>query len=620
MLRSIRARLLTATTGFLLFILVLNSLINYRVARFNHRQADADILQTTSHSHVVAITDWIKSKMGVIDSLQDVALSADPVPVFRQMAAAGGFTNVYVGYADKTARFSDPAGVPADYDPTVRPWYRQAAAEDRPVVTAPYVDAGTGKLVVTFAVPVKRDGQLRAVVAGDVAMDNVIVNVRSIQPTPNSSGMLVNRDGALIAARDPALTLQPFANAVAGMGFQGLISARGTTEGQMNGRDVQLLATPVAGTHWYLVVALDIADTTAGLQALLKTTLLTLIILLIVSGFAMYLLVAFLLKRLSAVRDTLRAISAGSNDLTRRLPVDGRDEVTDIARAFNMFSDKLSMLLIRLRDTGLSLKTAADGIASGNEDLSGRTEEQAGSLAQTAATLEQLEATIGHTAENTGQVHQLVSRTDALVKQNGDLMKAVTVRMQEIHQSSMKMSEIIGVIDGIAFQTNILALNAAVEAARAGAQGRGFSVVANEVRMLAQRSATAAREIKALIDNSVGQIGQGRDLVERADVAMGEMVGNVADMTQVMGEIACASREQSDGIHQINAAVGQLDGATQRNAMLVQQSATAAQSLQTQAQVLTELVGVFKLIEQDRTALPESGTGIMPDVPSLVES
>ncbi len=594
MLSSIRVRLLVATTGFLLLALILDSVINYQVALFYNQKSMNETLKSTSNSHAGAIVDWVKSRMGVIDSLQHMALSDDPVPTFRQMAAAGGFTNVYMGYANKTAKFSDPTGVPSDYDPTVRPWYQQAVKADAPVVTAPYIDVGTKKLVVTFAVPVKQDGQLRGVIAGDVAMDRVITNVRSIQPTPNSSGLLVNDDGLLIAAREEALTLKPFTAAVSGVDFDKLLSGS-RMRGAMDGAGKQLLATPIAGTHWYLVVALDNADTTAGMNVLLKMSSITLVILLVFSGAVMYLLVAILLKRLSSVRDTMRAISNGSNDLSQRLPVDGNDEMTEIARAFNVFNDKLSDLLLRLRDSSNSLMVAADEIAAENKDLSGRTEKQVSSLEETAATLEELGSTISTTAENSSHVHGLVSEVDTIVKQNGELMTAVTSRMHDIHQASVKMSEIISVIDGIAFQTNILALNAAVEAARAGVQGRGFAVVASEVRTLAHRSATAAKEIKILIHDSVNQIDEGRNLVVKADTAMQEMVVNVDNTAQVMSEIAQASHEQSEGIRQINHAVSQLDTTTQQNAALVEKSAAAAQSLQEQAHLLSSLVGMFKL-------------------------
>ena len=193
MFRSIRARIIAATTGCLVVALLLNTIINFQVTRQDNQQSQRDILTSTSASHNMAIADWVNSKITVITSAQSVALSDDPVPVFKQLALAGGFTNVYVGYASKTAKFSDPTGVPADYDPTLRPWYQQAVSADGPVVTAPYVDAGTGKLVVTFAVP------------GDVAMDSVVANVRGIHPTPASSGLLLDSNGTVIAGSDPAL-------------------------------------------------------------------------------------------------------------------------------------------------------------------------------------------------------------------------------------------------------------------------------------------------------------------------------------------------------------------------------------------------------------------------------
>jgi len=197
MFKTIRARITAATAGCLAVALLINTVINYQVTRQDNQQSQRDILSSTSISHSGAIADWVNSKMTMIASLQSAALTADPVASFAQIAQAGGFINVYAGYPSKTAKFSDSNGIPADYDPTIRPWYQQAAKADAPIVTAPYVDAASGKLVVTFAVPVKENGTLTAVVAGDVAMDSVVANVRTIQPTPQSSGLLINSDGTV---------------------------------------------------------------------------------------------------------------------------------------------------------------------------------------------------------------------------------------------------------------------------------------------------------------------------------------------------------------------------------------------------------------------------------------
>ncbi len=211
-------------------------LLTFRSRAGDNQQSQRDILTSTSASHNMAIADWVNSKMTVITSAQSVALSDDPVPVFKQLALAGGFTNVYVGYASKTAKFSDPTGVPAGYDPTLRPWYQQVVSADGPVVTAPYVDAGTGKLVVTFAVPVKEQGALKAVVAGDVAMDSVVANVRGIHPTPASSGLLLDSNGTVIAGSDPALTLKPFTETIKGTDFATLKSGNWLTERQTDAK------------------------------------------------------------------------------------------------------------------------------------------------------------------------------------------------------------------------------------------------------------------------------------------------------------------------------------------------------------------------------------------------
>ena len=474
MFRSIRARIIAATAGCLVVALLLNTVINFQVTRQDNQQSQRDILTSTSASHNMAIADWVKSKMTVIASAQTVALSDDPVPVFKQLAQAGGFTNVYVGYASKTAKFSEPAGVPADYDPTIRPWYQQVVSTDGPVVTAPYVDAGTGKLVVTFAVPVKENGALKAVVAGDVAMDSVVANVRGIHPTPSSSGLLLNSDGSVIAANDPALTLKPFAETIKGIDFAALKSGN-LVDGTLNDVEKTFVATAVPGTNWLLVVALDNGDATSGMRSLLKASAISLVILALLSAAIVHLLIARLLKRLSDIRDAMHNIANGTNDLSQRLPDSGEDEVAQIAQAFNAFSDKLSVVMVQLRDASESVKNAAQEIAAGNQDLSGRTEQAASSLRETASAVEQITASVTQSYESAAEANDQASKASAAAARGGEVVSQAISTMQSIEVASAKIGDITSVIDGIAFQTNILALNASVEAARAGEQGRGFA-------------------------------------------------------------------------------------------------------------------------------------------------
>jgi len=594
MFRSIRARIIAATTGCLVVALLLNTVINFQITRQDNQQSQRDILNSTSASHNMAIADWVSSKMAVIASAQPVALSDDPVPVFKQLAQAGGFTNVYVGYAGKTAKFSDPAGVPADYDPTVRPWYQQAASADAPVVTAPYVDAGTGKLVVTFALPVKENGELKAVVAGDVAMDSVVANVRGIHPTPASSGVLIDSDGAIIAANDPALTLKPFSDAIKGVDLAALKSGN-LVNGTFSGVDKTFAATAVPGTRWMLIVALDNNDATSGMRSLLKASALSLVILALLSGAIVHFLIARLLKRLSEIRDAMHSIANGTNDLSQRLPDSGEDEVAQIAQAFNAFSDKLAVVMVQLRDASDSVKNAAREIAAGNQDLSGRTEQAASSLRETASAVEEITASVTQSNASAAQANDQAGIASAAASRGGDVVSQAISTMQSIEVASAKIGDITSVIDGIAFQTNILALNASVEAARAGEQGRGFAVVAGEVRNLASRSAQAAKEIKTLIDSTTHSVATGSRYVHLAGESMDEIRSSIVSVTGIMREISIATSEQMKGIHEINHAVTHLDRMVQQNAELVVQSAAAASALQSQAGDLAETAGHFRI-------------------------
>jgi methyl-accepting chemotaxis protein len=288
-----------------------------------------------------------------------------------------------------------------------------------------------------------------------------------------------------------------------------------------------------------------------------------------------------------------RTVAAG--DLTSSIVVTGRDETAELLGALQEMNAKLVEIVTQVRQSSDSIATGTAQIAAGNSDLSQRTEEQSSNLQETAASMEQLTSTVKVNADTAGQATELASAASAAAGHGGDVVSKVVKTMDEIADSSRKISDIIGVIDGIAFQTNILALNAAVEAARAGEQGRGFAVVASEVRSLAQRSAGAAKEIKALINDSVARVEAGTVQVNEAGSSMEGIVRQVNSVNQLIAEISGATREQSSGIAQVGDAVNQLDQVTQQNAALVEESAAAADSLKHQAEKLIQAVSVFKL-------------------------
>ncbi|CAE6709706.1 methyl-accepting chemotaxis protein [Paraburkholderia haematera] len=598
MFSSIRARIVALCVAIVVVALAANAVLNYVVANSYNADAIESSLNAVESGHADGIEDWIATNSQMINSLQEAVLQPDPSAALKQIAAAGKFTNVYVGYADKTAKFSDPTGIPPDYDPTGRPWYKQAAAAGKPVVTPPYVDVGTGKLVVAFAAPVVRDGVVKGVVSGDVAMDSVIANVKAIHPTPASFGMLIDASGHIVAHPDGKLTLKPvsdLAPALAGDKLAALFSAGHPVEVDVNGSTKLLRAETIPGTDWYAVVALDKSEATAGMRSLLTASVIALIVIAVIAAAIVAAVTAVSFQRLSKVRDAMDAIGSGEGDLTQRLPAAGNDEVAQIARSFNTFIDKLSHVMRQIRDASESVRVAANEIAAGNVDLSGRTESAAASLQQTAASMEEITSTVTQSASAAKQADDTAVSASRVASRGGVVISDVITTMGEIEQASVKISDIIGVIDGIAFQTNILALNAAVEAARAGEQGRGFAVVAGEVRSLAQRSAQAAKEIKALIESTVASVTSGSGQVRQAGETMTEIVSNVANVTTIISEITQAANEQTRGIQEVNRAVSQLDEMVQQNAALVEESTAAAAALQSQAVSLASAVTQFKL-------------------------
>ncbi|MFC4274275.1 methyl-accepting chemotaxis protein [Achromobacter aloeverae] len=328
-----------------------------------------------------------------------------------------------------------------------------------------------------------------------------------------------------------------------------------------------------------------------------------------------------LLRPLREAGDHFDRIATG--DFTQRVDVRTTNEIGVLYSAIKRMQESLTRTVATVRRGVEEINVGAREISAGNTDLSSRTEQQAASLEETAASMEQLASTVKQNADNARQANQLAASASDVAERGGSAVNEVVSTMQGISASSRKISEIVSVIDGIAFQTNILALNAAVEAARAGEQGKGFAVVAGEVRSLAQRSAQAAKEIKGLIEDSVTKVGAGSQQVERAGATMQEIVASVKRVTDIMGEISAASEEQSSGIDQVNRAVSQMDEVTQQNAALVEEAAAAAGSLQEQAQRLAEAVAVFKINEgqvievaAQRLAAPAAPRMAAPSAPA----
>ncbi|MGK5015907.1 methyl-accepting chemotaxis protein [Janthinobacterium sp. 61] len=599
MLSSLRTRLVLICVAIVVLSMLALSLANYLTTRNSMLASSDQQMQQLLQSQSAVLAQWVDGKKKVMASVVMSAETPDPMRAFQIAEKAGDFAEVFIGYADKRSVFTHP-GRPADFDPTARAWYTDTVKAGVPMLTPPYVDAASHKLVVSFTAPVGSKGALVGVAGADVLLDTVIANVVAIKPTPHSFAFLVDQSGTIIAHANKDLSLQPVAKLDATLSaaqVNRLENTRTSDAVRLNDRDGKLYVTRVAGTDWLLAVVLDQQEAMQALQTMLTAATVTAALLTGLAALLLSLLVFKMLKRLELVRDALDDIASGEGDLTRRLDASGVDELAQIAGAFNRFIDKIAAVLVKIRTASESVKVSSMEIAAGNQDLSSRTEQQASSLEETAASMEELTSTVKQNADNARQANQMAQSASGVASKGGQVVAQVVDTMASINDSSKKIVDIISVIDGIAFQTNILALNAAVEAARAGEQGRGFAVVATEVRSLAQRSSQAAKEIKLLIDDSVDKVDSGARLVDEAGATMQEIVDSVRRVTDIMGEITAASVEQSSGIEQVNQAIAQMDQVTQQNAALVEEAAAAAESLQDQASTLSQVVGVFKLDE-----------------------
>jgi len=482
-------------------------------------------------------------------------------------------------------------------------WYDVPKRTLRLLFTEPYLYPISGKEVMmsSLVAPIVVEGQFKGAATADFTLDRLGQLLASVNPMRDGQMALLS-NGGLYASHPDAARLQKRADDVPAEGLAAVKAGRPWHYEDNQGM-VHLLQPVVIHPDiapWAVRLSFPKAHATESARALMWTTLLTALACAAVTGMVLVVVVHRLLAPLRSLRGAMMGLASGEADLSVKLQARGHDELADIARGFNGFVAKVNGSLWQIREAAGSVQVASGEIASGNLDLSSRTEHAASSLQQTASSMEQLADTVRHTADTASQVNQLAGDASAVAAKGGAMVGEVVHTMNDIHTSSRQIADIIGVIDSIAFQTNILALNAAVEAARAGEQGRGFAVVASEVRGLASRSAEAAREIKALIQASVERVDHGADLVQRTGQTMQDVVQAVQRVSGLIREISDATSGQSLGLQEINTAVSQLDQMTQQNAALVEEGSAAAESLREQSARLAGIVASFKLDEQHR--------------------
>ncbi|MDW2644370.1 methyl-accepting chemotaxis protein [Citrobacter sp. HN-141] len=492
-------------------------------------------------------------------------------------------------------------------------WYQHAKghSQNSCLWSDVYQDVSSGVNMVTCSIPYQLAGKFAGVATTDIRLDNVATFMQQQGNSTGGYAFVVDKQGQILyfpqtdqtkykTFSDLAQSAHWLAPVEAGLkslrATDGVKTITLESDNVLNAPS-RVMLFPMADTGW--VVGLVTPETRiVGLaKVMMQDVLEVLIPIMTVLLVGSWLVVRRLISRLDDTRRALDDIAQGEGDLTRRLDVHGKDEISDIAEAFNLFVDKISAILITVRSSSVVVANNAVSLADSNMELSSRVTQQAAALEESSAAMEQLNATVHQNASNTQLADELSDNTAQTANRCGDVMQGVISTMDNVSASSGRMVEIVAVIDSIAFQTNILALNAAVEAARAGDAGRGFAVVASEVRTLAQRSATAAQEIKALIDESVSHVGSSSQQIHNAGERLEELVNNVRQVSQLMGEIRVAGDEQRKGVSEVTLAVTEMDSTVQQNASLIDDAATRTQVLKEEAEQLALLVSSFKLPE-----------------------
>ncbi|WP_426078316.1 methyl-accepting chemotaxis protein [Janthinobacterium sp. PSPC3-1] len=501
-----------------------------------------------------------------------------------------------------------------DPKPGANDWYDVPKRSGKPVFTEPYLYPVDGKsvLMASLVAPIMIDG-FQGAASADFMLTRLTTILAGLKVIEGGQLALISNGGLYASHPLPARLGKP-ADDVPAAGLDKV--RQGQPYEYEDGNGIIHLLQPLL-IHpeiapWSVELSFPKSVATAPARELITYTLIVALLCAAATAGILILTVNRLTRPLRRLGATMTDLSSGDADLRVKLDVKGTDELAVIGQGFNQFVEKIHAVLLQVQASADNVARSSAEIAQGNNDLSARTEQQASSLEETAASVEELTGTVKENAEHARQANQLAATASQVAQQSGVVVGKVIATMTSINDSSNKIVDIISVIDGIAFQTNILALNAAVEAARAGEQGRGFAVVATEVRSLAQRSAAAAKEIKLLIDDSVDKVAAGSKLVDEAGATMEQVVDSVRKVTAIMADISVATSEQSDGIAQVNQALAQMDGVTQQNAALVEEAAAAAESLQDQAHHLAEVVGVFKLGQQLRQPAQRLALAKMP--------
>lgn len=624
MMHSLRSKILS----FVLLILVVLSLVFCTVVYINMKQALLSSVQSevqhTAADKVSFITEWVSSRQSIVSAVLSRFGTGELKPVLDQAQESGGFDDLYVGEpGKKMTQFSKAVLVPPGYDPTGRPWYLAASNSTEAITTAPYIDAATKRPIITFAKAKRDGGNLVAVVGGDVSLQRVTDEVVQTKLPGDGYAFLITSDGAVIAHPTKDSGLKKISDVIVGYDVTNMSKDGSLRSVDIGGDTIMTGLFPVGKTGWLLGVVVPEAKATAPVKGLMAQMIIIMIIGLLVAGLFTYYGVARMLAGLMRLRDAMKSVASGHGDLTLQLTVQSRDEVGQIAEAFNGFVKKLHTMFVSVRDNAKALAADTASLHRETDKIAADSRSQANELSATAATIEEITVSINHIADNADATESVIETTRSYSAASHKAMTEVAEEVESIMhtvealQSSMtglsthseEIKGIVAVIREIADQTNLLALNAAIEAARAGEQGRGFAVVAEEVGKLAKRTASATIEIAEMIDRVRERTSQA---IEHTTSTNDKVVTGVAishkaaeqismirtstdDIAAKMAQIAESTAEQSSATTEMAKSAERINSKAIQTDESIQKVLNTIQDLAKRGESLSGLVSQFRL-------------------------
>jgi methyl-accepting chemotaxis protein len=627
-MKTIRAKLIV-------FVVLLAALIALALTIGSYLQMRSHVIDESLTSEITGtagdsaklIQDWIAIRESITSAgVQAVIAAPDPMPAIVQTAKSGLFQAAYLGMADKRMLTDHEMGLPAGYDPTSRPWYKDNVNASGTVMTPPYIDMSTHKLVISFVAPVRKNGAFIGVMGTDVLLDDIVKNVLSIDLPGQGYGLLVGKDGSVLVHKEadrvtkPASDLSP---AFSAAGLADMAASGKLQETDVGGVTSLVFVKEITGAGMYLVLVVDKGAALAPLSSLLWRAVLTFIVLLALAlplaGFQ----INRMLRGLKRVHDVMNEIAQGGGDLTRQIDVPGEDEIARTAQAFNRFQETLRKMFIEVRRESDQLTEGMDRVTGMLGEVATDSQALSALISENAAAIEEITVSISHIADHSSDADSLVKNTGALSTESSETVKEVASEvarsardveelaslLDRLSERSQEISGIIRVIKDIADQTNLLALNAAIEAARAGEQGRGFAVVADEVRKLAERTAQATVQITGMIEGIHGEmdvavsdmgdtlqsVRAGATASENTADKIGRIRENMDGVMSKMDEIALSTREQLAATTAMAQSAEKITGQMQNSDALLQHATSEVRELNRCAEGLHTMFKNFKI-------------------------